>query len=234
MPLLRFGAFAVLFALVGCSWIPLGATTQSDDLRRVWTVFLTAAAGVYAIVAGLILWCVVAYRRRGRKVVQAADFHQNAPLEIAWTVIPILIVIGLFLVTYPAERHVESVTPNPDGVVQVIGFRWSWRFLYPREHVAIEGGTGATPNLVLPVGRTTEIKLSSSDVVHAFWVPAFLFKRDATPGREQTFDLTPRQIGVFPGRCAEFCGTDHATMTFTVRVVSPADYAAWLAARKST
>jgi len=212
----------------------LDTTSQATAMYTVWRVFLIAGAVVYVIVAGLIVFCVAAYRRRDPHVVQAASFHQNIPLEIVWTIVPILVVAGLFAVTYAAERHVENVATAPGEVVRVIGFRWSWRFLYPREHVAVEGATGSPPELVLPAGRTTEIRLVSSDVIHSFWVPAFLFKRSAIPGRENVFDFTPTRTGVYPGRCAEFCGTYHAHMTFVVRVVGAQDYARWLRARGAT
>ncbi len=209
----------------------LNPTSQAAAMSAVWRVFLVAGGIVYAIVAGLIVFALVAYRRRDPRVVQAAHFHQNVPLELAWTIVPLLVVAGLFAVTYAAERHVESVVTPAGEVVRVVGFRWSWRFQYPREHVAIEGLSTAPPELVLPVGRTTEIRLVSSDVIHSFWVPAFLFKRMAIPGRENVFDFTPTKEGVFPGRCAEFCGEFHAHMSFVVRVVGEAEYARWLRAR---
>ncbi len=212
----------------------LDTTSQAAAMFAVWRVFVIAGAAVYVIVAGLILFCAVAYRRRDPSVVQAARFYSNIPLEIVWTVVPVLIVGGLFAVTYAGERHVESVVTPPGEVVRVIAFRWSWRFLYPREHVAIEGATGSPPELVLPAGRTTEIRLVSSDVIHSFWVPAFLFKRSAIPGRENIFDFTPTRPGVYPGRCAEFCGTYHAHMSFVVRVVDAQQYARWLRTRGAT
>jgi cytochrome c oxidase subunit 2 len=228
----RFAALitplAAALALGGCSAIPHDTTAQAGQLHGVWVVFLTAAVVVYAIVAGLILWSAIAYRRRDPNTVQAAKFHQNVPLELTWTVIPVLVVTGLFAVTYAAERHVDSVVTPPGETVQVVAFRWSWRFLYPREHIAIEGTTDRPPELVLPANRTTEIRLTSSDVIHAFWVPAFLFKRDAIPGIVNVFDYTPLKEGVYPGRCAEYCGTFHAHMSFTVRVVSPEAFARWV------
>ncbi len=209
-------------------------TSQATAMFAVWRVFLIAGAVVYAIVAGLILFAAAAYRRRDPNVVQAARFYKNVPLEIVWTIVPILIVGGLFAVTYAAERHVDSAVTPAGEVVRVVAFRWSWRFLYPREHVAVEGQTGTPPELVLPLARTTEIHLVSSDVIHSFWVPAFLFKRSAIPGRENVFDFTPLRTGVYPGRCAEFCGTYHAHMSFVVRVVDQRQYARWLHDRGAT
>lgn len=203
-------------------------TLQAGELRSVWEVFIPAGIAVYVIVAGLIAWCTVAYRRRDPSVVQAAAFHENKTLEIMWTVIPILIVIGLFVKTYISETRVEAVSMNPAEVVDVAAYRWSWRFVYPRHGVAVNGTIGAPPTLVLPLDETTQINLTSNDVIHEFWVPAFLFKRDAVPGRPTVFDLHPARLGTYRGECSEYCGTFHALMTFSVRVVSPADYARWL------
>jgi cytochrome c oxidase subunit II len=231
----RFAALiittAAAAALAACSAIPRDTTAQAATLQGVWSVFLPAALVVYALVGGLIVYAAVAYRRRGPDTPQAASFHKNVPLELTWTVVPVLVVTGLFAVTYAAERHVESVVTPPAETVQVVGFRWSWRFLYPREHVAVEGTSDRPPELVLPAGRTTEIRLTSTDVIHAFWVPAFLFKRDAIPGIVNVYDYTPLKEGLYPGRCAEYCGTFHAHMSFTVRVVSPAAFDRWVQER---
>jgi cytochrome c oxidase subunit 2 len=208
--------------------IPHDATLQAGVLHGVWVDFLAVAIGVYALVAGLILWSAIAYRRRDPATVQAAAFHKNMPLELTWTVVPLIVVGGLFALTYPAERSVENVVAAPAVTVQVVGFRWSWRFLYPHEHVAVEGTSERPPELVLPAGRVSELRLTSSDVIHAFWVPAFLFKRDAVPGMVNVFDLTPQREGLYPARCAEYCGTFHAHMSFTVRVVSPEAFARWV------
>jgi cytochrome c oxidase subunit 2 len=207
-------------------------TLQAGELRSVWEVFILAGIAVFVVVAGLIFWCAFAYRRRDPSVRQAATFHENKPLEIAWTVIPILIVIGLFVKTYIVEAEVEKIAPKPAEIVDVAAYRWSWRFAYPRHGVAINGTTGTPPVLVLPVGETTQINLTSDDVIHEFWVPAFLFKRDAVPGRPSSFDVHPMRIGTYRGVCGEYCGTFHANMTFSVRVISPVDYARWLAVQK--
>jgi cytochrome c oxidase subunit 2 len=211
--------------------IPHDATLQAGVLHGVWVVFLAVALGVYVLVAGLILWSVIAYRRRDPATVQAAAFHKNVPLELTWTVLPLVAVVGLFAVTFPAEQRVESVVTPPAVTVQVTGFRWSWRFLYPREHVVVEGTSDKPPELLLPAGRVSEIRLASSDVIHAFWVPAFLFKRDAVPGAVNVFDLTPQREGVYPARCAEYCGTFHAHMSFVVRIVSPEAFTRWVRER---
>ena len=183
-------------------------------------VYAAAAIVVYLLVAGLIVYSALAYRRRRRGQL-GANFKNNPPLEIAWTVIPLLIVGGLFWVSYRVEYPVDAITLQPDEVIDVTAFRWGWRFEYPREHVTIQGDISKPPVLILPLHRTVQIALTSSDVVHEMWVPAFLFKREAIPGRVNRFDWTVDKLGRFTGHCSEFCGVDHAFMIFSVLVVPP-------------
>lgn len=210
------------------------ATVQAGVLAGVWRVFIVAGLAVFAIVAGLILWSAAAYRRKRGDGIQGAQFTQNRPLEIVWTIVPILIVSGLFAVTYAAETSVDSVAKSPGEIVQVVAFRWGWRFFYPNHHASVVGTSDNPPTFALPLDRTSEIRLTSSDVIHCFWIPAFLYKRDAIPGIVNRLDIRPTKVGSYPGKCAEFCGLQHAKMMFTAQVLGPADYAAWLRAHGGT
>jgi cytochrome c oxidase subunit 2 len=203
------------------------ATGQSSFMRSDWMIFTMAAIVIGAIVVGLILYALIAWRRRDARV--PPQFHRNTPLEIAYTLIPLAIVVGLFVVTLRTELPVDGIAMHPAITVDATAFRWSWRFAYSGTPVSIVGTPQSPPQLVLPVDRVAEIDLSSADVAHSFWVPQFLFKRDAIPGIVNRFDLTPTRLGVFAGKCAQFCGLDHALMTFTVRVVSNGDFRRWLA-----
>lgn len=198
-------------------------------MRRDWFVFIAVAAGVAIFVYANIVWCLFAYRaREGRK---AATFSGNAPLEILYAAIPLLIVAGLFALTYAVEVPLDRVATRPVDPIAVTAFRWSWRFEYAGSRVAYQGTPAAPPTLYLPVNRSTEIDLRSEDVTHSFWVPAFLFKRDAIPGMTNVFDLTPNRLGTFLSRCAQFCGLEHAWMTFRVKVVPDAAYDRFVASR---
>ncbi|MDQ2909280.1 MAG: cytochrome c oxidase subunit II [Candidatus Eremiobacteraeota bacterium] len=207
--------------------LPFGATVQSRSLHDMWVTFFWAGIGVAIVIYGLIGWCIVRYRRRSSDVGYPEQFRINKSWEIVYTAVPILMVIGLFLITYASERHVETIAQQQAVVVNVTGFRWSWRFDYPQPGVSVTGTPQAPPELVLPLGETTRLNVTSVDVDHSFWVPAFLFKRDAIPGLENVFDWTPNKLGRFRGECGEFCGLDHALMTFAVRVVTPADFTVW-------
>ena len=195
-------------------------------MQHSWLVFVCVAAAVAIYVYGAIVWCIFAYRRGHR---EAEHFTGNTPLEITYAVIPLLIVIGLFLVTFHDEMPVDAVSAHPENRVDVTAFRWSWRFGYNGDRITTAGTPDAPPTLYLPVNRTTEIDLATSDVNHSFWVPAFLFKRDAIPGMTNVFDFTPSRTGTYLSRCSQFCGLDHALMSFVVKVVPDDAYDRYIA-----
>lgn len=174
-----------------------------------------------------MLFSAIRFRRTERNAEPRSQKDNNMALEIAWTVAPLLIVIGLFVVTKHVETDVEAVAPTSAVDVAVDGYRWGWTFRY-RNGPTVSGPSEKPPEMVLPVGQTVAFHVTSSDVIHAFWIPDMLFKRDAIPGRVSTFDLTPTKEGTFLGRCAEFCGLNHALMAFRVRVVPAGEYERWL------
>jgi cytochrome c oxidase subunit 2 len=193
-----------------------------------WILFTSVGGVVAVLVWGLILYAVVRWRRvtSGGRTRPPAQFRNNYPLEIAWTLVPLILVGILFVYTYRAEAGVEALSGDPDLTVHVNGFRWGWTFAY-EAGPTIEGSFENPPQLVLPRDETARIMLTSSDVNHSFWIPAFLFKRDAIPGHPTAFDLRPDHDGTYVGHCAEFCGYGHALMGFSVKVVAPNVYARW-------
>ena len=226
----RFALVALaLLALEACSGryaLPNGATSQALVMHQDWTIFFYAGLAVAVIVGALILIPLVAWRRRDDTY--PPQFRRNYRWEFVYTGIPVVMVIALFALTYVDEGIVQHVRMHPANRVHVSAFRWSWEFQYPSHGIDIIGTPNQPPQLVLPINETTQIYLTSRDVNHDFWIPAFLFKRDAIAGVNNYFDLRPIRLGVFSGECAVFCGLDHAHMTFTVRVVSQEEYARWL------
>jgi cytochrome c oxidase subunit 2 len=215
---------------MGSSIVPQTVTAQAALMAGNWTLFVVVGAVVALAIWGLLAFAVVRWRRKGGTGATAelpAQFRNNIALEIGWTVVPLVLVCVLFVYTYRAEAGVEALAPNPDVTVAINGFRWGWSFGY-RNGPTVQGSFANPPQLVLPRDATTRIILTSSDVDHAFWVPAFLFKRDAIPGHVTAFDLRPQKDGTYIGHCAEFCGYAHALMGFSVKVVAPAEYARWL------
>jgi cytochrome c oxidase subunit 2 len=239
---------AVLVALVtaGCSradledklrfgW-PRGITDQAREMRVLWTWSSVAALSVGALVWGLIFWSIIRYRRRGDELPKQTKY--GLPIELFYTVIPFLIVAVLFFYTATTESDVTKLTANPDTTVRVVAFKWNWEFDYTAQRdpqsndfVYTVGSATEIPILVIPQGKRVRFIEQANDVVHSFWVPEFLFKRDAFPGNQgNEFELTAEETGAYVGHCAELCGTYHSQMNFEVRVVSDSDYQAYLSA----
>jgi cytochrome c oxidase subunit 2 len=246
----KVGAVAapLMAVLTGCSaeevlrfgW-PEGVTEQATQMRQLWTGSTLAALVVGVIVWGLIFWSCVFHRRKSRQLPRQTAY--NLPLEITLTVVPFLIIAVLFYYTVVVQTEVEAQSADPDVVVEVTGFQWNWEFRYLQEAdeatgqpISIIGDTTESAVLVLPTG-TARIELFSNDVIHSFWIPETLFKRDVIPGDnfgyDNVFDLTIDEEGAFVGRCAELCGIYHSTMNFEIRVVSPDVFEEFIAARAS-
>ena len=252
--LARLAALGLLgvLALSGCSmpnnefwrfgW-PNGITDQSQYMRELWTGSVIAALLVGFAVWGLILWSVVRHRKRSDELPKQTAY--NLPLEIVYTIVPFLIIAGLFFVTVVVQNRVQERSDNPDETIAVNAFKWNWQFVYSESSVADQNGepvstignSSEIPILVLPVDRTIQFEVASADVIHSFWVPEFLFKLDVIPGnengRDNVFQVTVREEGSYVGRCAELCGSYHAYMNFEVRAVSGEDFDAYIEARES-
>lgn len=222
---------AVAIAGTGC--LPASVTRQGRVINDLWSTFLVPAIVVAAIVWGLTTFAILRYRRRGSPPHELPpQIAGNRRFEIAWTVVPIATVLVLFWLTVSAVARVEE--RRPGGInIAITAFRWQWQFDYPDDGVSVVGLPDAPAEMVVPVGEPVHVTLSSPDVIHSFYVPAFLFKRDATPGRPTEFEFTVEEPGAYAGQCAEFCGVGHAAMNLTVRAVSRVDYEAWLARNRS-
>jgi cytochrome c oxidase subunit 2 len=227
-------AIAVPLALSGCDLPDFGAPDAASEEGRsilsLWQGFFLAGLAVATLVWGLLIYVLLRYRRRRSDDDDGVPSQKpyNIPMEVFYTATPVAVVALLFGFSVATEQDVTGLRNDPAVVVDVVGFQWSWQFVYPDEDVTVDGEPGQPPEMVLPVGRTSRLRLATSDVNHAFWVPDFLSKRDLIPGVDNEIDVTPTRTGSFVGRCAEYCGLDHWQMYFSVRVVSQADYEAWL------
>jgi cytochrome c oxidase subunit 2 len=216
-----------------------GVTNQTGRITSLWTGSWLAALGVGVLVWGLILWCVVAYRRKKSDAELPEQLRYNVPIEILYTVVPLFMVAVLFYYTARDEAALLNVSQKPAVTVNVVAKQWNWDFNYieagtfeTNTMVALTGkpGVAATlPALYLPVNERVEFVLTSRDVNHSFWVPQFLEKLDVIPGKVNRFQIVPTEIGTFQGKCAELCGAYHSNMLFQVKVVSRADYQAHMA-----
>ena len=219
--------------VAGC--YPNAVTAEGRAIGDLYSIFMVIAAGVFLLVYGLATFAILRYRVfRRRDTGEPRQIHGNDWIEAIWTAIPLLIVAGLFVGTLGVLLRTEARAASPAAEVHVRAFRWGWAFSYPSEGVEKSGFGIPGPELVVPVGEPVRFVLTSDDVVHSFYVPLFLFKRDVVPGRVNTFDVTVEEAGTYRGQCAEFCGVGHAAMPFTVRAVSGAEYEAWLDAHRGT
>ncbi len=209
---------------------PDPASEEGGEVLSLWQGYMVAAIAVAAIVWGLLVFVLVRYRRRNDDVPRQNPY--NVPVEVLYTLVPVIVVAGLFAASVRTEHRVTRLRTGPDVTIEVVGFQWQWRFAYASTDVVVDDADGL-PELVLPVGQRVRFQLESADVAHSFWVPAFLEKRDLIPGVENAIDITPTVVGTYDGRCAEYCGLDHWRMSFTVRVVPVEEYEAWLAAQGS-
>ena len=217
---------ATVLVAAGCT--PDSVTEQGAAVHSLYLLFLYIAAVVYVVVAALVIWSVVRYRRRNDEL--PTQFHGNNRLELIWTLIPTVIVLVLFGFTLRAQDKVLDDSGQADVNITVTAFQWSWRFTYEGTGAEVVGSPEHVPELVVPVGQRVRVKLVSADVVHSFYVPQTLFKRQAIPGTVNQFDLTFDKVGLYHGQCTQFCGLQHTDMTYRVRVVTQGEYQNWLAA----
>lgn len=210
--------------------LPAPLTEQADTIANTWMLFLVIAIAVFAFILILVLYVTIRFRRRDDAM--PSQTHYRIGVELTYTIIPLLLVAALFVVAVQTVRTVEATADDPDLVVDVVGFQWQWQFEYPEAGVIVVGDDDTDPpELVLPADSSIRFNLESRDVIHSFWIPGFLFKRDLIPGTPTTFDVdVADQTGFYDsGACAEFCGLYHARMTFHIRIVSPAEFDQWLA-----
>jgi cytochrome c oxidase subunit II len=203
--------------------MPSPITDHGERILSLWQGSWIAALAVGALVWGLIIWTAIFHRRKrhGREIPPQTRY--NVPIEVLYTVVPFIIILVLFYFTARDETELLRLK-EPDQTINVVGRQWSWTFNYTDADVWDAGTPGNPPMLYLPKGERVRFDLTSPDVIHSFWVPAFMFKMDVIPGRINQFELTPTKEGEFKGKCAELCGVDHSRMLFNVKVVSPEAY----------
>jgi cytochrome c oxidase subunit 2 len=216
---------------------PAPASSQARDIHDLYTIVFIIAAAIFFVVEGLIVWTVIRYRRKPGDDELPPQTHGHNLAEIVWTVVPTLIVIFLFFVSWQTLNKVEAKTTTPDLLVRAHAGQFQWQFDYmapgagPTDDPVFSVAVPQAPDgLHLPAGETTHFFLTSNDVIHAFYVPSFLFKRDVVPGHVNEFDLSVEATWagqVIHGQCAELCGIGHDIMLFDVSIQSPADFKAW-------
>ncbi len=221
------------------SFFPVGGETPVTDraiaTRALYDIVFYIAVVIFLVVEAMIVFTVVRYRRKPGDDTLPPQIHGNNLVEVIWTVIPTVIVLVLFVMSWQTLNTVEAKPPS-DVHVRAVAARYQWRF----DYTDTTGKTvlfsqalpvGADGGMVLPVGKPITVTLKADDVIHAFYVPKFLFKRDAVPGKENVFSFTVEEAGTYRGQCAELCGAFHGSMLFDVHAIPAAEFDAWLAAQ---
>jgi cytochrome c oxidase subunit 2 len=207
--------------------------TPAESVYHLSLLVLAVCATIFLIVAGLLTFTVVRFRRKVNDGSEPPQVYGSDRIEIAWTVLPILIVFVLTMATARVVIAIQNKPAPPDALqVTVIGHQWWWEIRYPglgivtANELHVPVSTAAKP-------AVTFLKLQSADVAHSFWLPQLSGKTDLIPNRTNTMWIDPRQEGTFLGNCAEYCGMQHANMLLRAVVQSPADFQKWAAEQKS-
>lgn len=222
----------MLALLAGCLLPPEPRTEAGRDVFNLYLLVLALAAIVFVGVEGFLVYAIVRYRRKPGDDVLPEQLHGNTMIEIIWTAIPTVIVFLLFTFSMITLGTVEGREQSSGETIEVEGFQWQWTFRYANG-ATTTGSAEEIPVLAVPVGEQVRLVLTSLDVNHSFYVPDFLIKRDlidfgeAREPNEIRFTVT--EVGTYSGHCAEFCGTSHADMLFTVEAMERADYDAYVA-----
>ncbi|GAB4502072.1 MAG: cytochrome c oxidase subunit II [Anaerolineales bacterium] len=206
--------------MLGAHLLPVQASAQSLDIDWLFNLQYKFIAFFFALIVVPIAYSLIFFRRKDGDTSDAEHSEGNTPLEIAWTVIPLVIVVWLGYIGADNLARINAADPNAVEI-NVVGFQWKWRFDYPQGF--------SSDTLYLPADQQVLLHMTSPDVLHSFWVPEFRVKQDVVPGRETLYRITPILIGDYKVRCSELCGTSHAYMESAVKVVSRADYDAWVA-----
>jgi cytochrome c oxidase subunit 2 len=227
-------------ALTGCAKVSglgfeEGLSSVNDISLSLWSWSWIAAGVVGVFTLILILWPAVFHRANASKGEFPKQTQYNVPVEVAYTIIPFIIVAVLFYFTAVKETKIVEKTTTYAHEITVEGIQWSWQFGYPEAGPkAVLTGTPANPpTMVVPLGEKVRYTITSNDVVHGFWIPAFMIQMQNLPGVTNYLQVTANELGEFPGRCNILCGRNHSQMIFKVKVVTPEQYDNYLSSLKA-
>lgn len=244
----------------GATGFQPSVTDLSRDIVWLDWMLLVIITAISVFVLALIAIVIVKYNRRANP--NPASFTHNSPVEVAWTLIPVVVLVFIGAYSLPVLFKQQEI-PEGDVIVKATGFQWYWGYEYPQEGIAFESfmigsdaGNMRTPevsaqlaeagysdehfllatdtSVVIPTGKKVVVQVTGADVIHAWTIPAFGVKQDAVPGRlaELWFEVDEGQEGIYFGQCSELCGLSHSFMPITVKAVTWDDYQKWVAATK--
>jgi cytochrome c oxidase subunit 2 len=222
-----------------------GVTKLRLDVMAFHTwILLPVLFGISLLVLGLLLWCIVRYNAKANPT--PARFTHNTTVEVLWTIGPVLILLFIAIFSFRLLFQYHDM-PKPDLTVKATGYQWYWGYAYPDQKISeftsnilpedkaraagVPFMLASTAPMVVPQGKLVHVLVEGADVIHSFSVPAFGIKIDAVPGRTNDTWFKTDRIGTYYGQCSQLCGTDHSFMPIEVKVVSQADFNAWVASK---
>ncbi|HEX9482327.1 MAG TPA: cytochrome c oxidase subunit II [Solirubrobacteraceae bacterium] len=215
-------------------WFPVQASTQAKNSDRLYHVLVIASIPIFVLVVTVILYSVWQFHMRpGEELKDGPPIHGNTRLEVFWTALPTVLLLGLVGYSFAVLKENEQKPKGrPEIRVEVYGQQFAWSYEYPK---ALTGGAPLTSTqLYVPKGTSVMFDIHSRDVIHAFWIPAFRIQEDAVPGITTHWRATPDRLGTYPVVCNLLCGLGHSLMRSKVHVVSLSSFRSWLAGQVSS
>lgn len=217
----------IVFSLA-YDWMGPLISDTNGQIDDVYKALLVASIPFFMIIVGMLGFILLEFRAKPEddEEKDGAPFHGSTKIEIVWTVIPTIVVLALGIYAWTVLDKVEAAQPN-SMTIKVIGQQFAWNYQYPEQDIKTGG------DLVVPINRPLYFEMTSADVIHSFYIPAARVKRDVADGFTSRVRFTPNKLGSYPIVCAELCGIGHSTMRGTLRVVTTAEFAKWVALMKS-
>ena len=225
-------------AASGCGLVKTGLDPKAQEVHDLWFIILWLAIPVFVFVWGMLAIVIIRFRRRRGDDSEPVQTRGNNGALVTFFAAPLAIVILLLSFGEVTVNRVDAVAPHPAERLVVTGSQWQWSARYAKEGITVSGKTAtATTNgqplvMAVPLGRSVEVTLMSTDVMHGFFVPGMLYMRNAVPGHPNVFTFTPTRAGIYHGQCTQFCGLWHSKMTLVLEVLKPARFAAWVNQQK--
>ena len=211
----------------GNTFFPEAITDYATKVDNLYFVFFIISLFFIVLIVGLSIFFTIIYQRKKADQLASKQIGHNNALELFWSIIPLIMVIILFFAGF-SQYLTSQVIPKDALEYKVTGRKWSWTFEYPREGLRIDDGV-----LVVPVDRSIKLLMTSSDVLHSFYIPNFRIKKDTVPNHYTTLWFKAKKIGEYQVFCTEYCGDDHSTMLAKIKIVSEKDYLDFLSVKKA-
>ncbi len=222
----------IALALAGCGQTDVNLVTHTPNIldpkgpvalkeSNLFWFILVVSTTVFVVVVSALIYSIIRFRARPGAA-EPMQFHGNTKLEIGWTIVPSLVLLGVLVMTITTMNSIQQPASPNTITVNAVGHQWWWEFQYPDQHVV------TADEMWIPTGTVVHVNLISDNVIHSFWVPQLSGKTDVIPGHDNTIWLQADTVGWYRGECAEFCGTQHAHMDFLVHAVSSSDYQTWI------